>query len=41
MADHDYYVLRFWNNDALGNIDGVVENIRSTLIDLVGQAESS
>ena len=24
-----YRVLRFWNNDVLGNIDGVVETIRA------------
>ena len=25
-----YFVLRFWNNDVLGNIDGVLEEILST-----------
>ena len=26
-----YLVLRYWNNDVLGNINGVLENILSTL----------
>lgn len=28
---HGYHVIRFWNNDVLANIDGVVEAIRSEL----------
>ena len=30
-ADHNYRVLRFWNNDVLGNIDGVLETIAMAL----------
>ncbi len=26
-----YHVIRFWNNDILSNIDGVLESIRSEL----------
>jgi very-short-patch-repair endonuclease len=29
-----YRVLRFWNNDVLGNIDGVLETIRRALLRL-------
>jgi very-short-patch-repair endonuclease len=32
MAErHNYCVLRFWNNDVLQNIDGVLEVIANTL----------
>jgi very-short-patch-repair endonuclease len=31
LADHHYRVLRFWNNDVLGNIDGVLERIANAL----------
>src|SRR5438132_7119934 len=31
LADHRYHVLRFWNNDVLGNIDGVLETIAIAL----------
>jgi len=31
LADHRYRVLRFWNNDVLGNIDGVLETIAAAL----------
>ena len=31
LADHGYRVLRFWNNDVLGNIDGVLETIAIAL----------
>src|SRR5947207_12897682 len=31
LADHRYRVLRFWNNDVLGNIDGVLETIAIAL----------
>ena len=30
LAAHGYLVLRFWNNDVLSNIDGVVETIVAT-----------
>ena len=29
---HGYRVLRFWNNDVLGNTDGVLETIRQELL---------
>ena len=31
LAQHGYRVLRFWNNDVLGNIEGVVASIQQTL----------
>jgi very-short-patch-repair endonuclease len=31
LADHDYRVLRFWNNDVLTNTDGVLESIAMAL----------
>jgi len=31
LTDHRYRVLRFWNNDVLGNIGGVLETIVSAL----------
>jgi very-short-patch-repair endonuclease len=31
LEAHGYLVLRFWNNDVLRNIDGVVESILQTL----------
>ncbi|MGC2027777.1 endonuclease domain-containing protein [Bradyrhizobium sp.] len=31
LADHNYLVLRFWNNDVLGNMAGVLETIVSAL----------
>ena len=31
LESQGYRVLRFWNNDVLGNADGVVETIRSAL----------
>jgi len=31
LADHNYRVLRFWNNDVLGNIAGVLETIATAL----------
>ncbi|VIO80326.1 hypothetical protein CI1B_83770 [Bradyrhizobium ivorense] len=31
MADEGYRVLRFWNNDVLGNIEGVLLTIQSEL----------
>jgi very-short-patch-repair endonuclease len=31
LADHRYRVLRFWNTDVLGNIDGVLEMIATAL----------
>ena len=29
LAVHGYRVIRFWNNDVLGNLDGVLETVRS------------
>ena len=29
IKEQGYDILRFWNNDILGNIDGVLENIAS------------
>jgi very-short-patch-repair endonuclease len=31
LVDHDYRVLRFWNNDVIRNIDGVLGTIASAL----------
>ena len=31
LESESYRVLRFWNNDVLGNTEGVVETIRSAL----------
>jgi very-short-patch-repair endonuclease len=31
LRDHDYKVLRFWNNDVIENTDGVLETIASGL----------
>jgi len=31
LSEEGYKVLRFWNNDVLGNIDGVLEVIQTTL----------
>jgi very-short-patch-repair endonuclease len=31
LAEDGYRVLRFWNNDVLGNIEGVLVTIQSTL----------
>ncbi len=31
IEDQGYRVLRFWNNDVLGNIDGVLEVIRTAI----------
>ena len=33
LAEHRYRVLRFWNNDVLGNIEGVLESIVSAFAD--------
>jgi very-short-patch-repair endonuclease len=33
LSEHNYRVLRFWNNDVLGNIDGVLEVIAGALND--------
>jgi very-short-patch-repair endonuclease len=33
LKSRGYRVLRFWNNDVLGNIDGVMEAIAATLSD--------
>jgi very-short-patch-repair endonuclease len=31
LADHNYRVLRFWNNDVLANLTGVLETIATAL----------
>jgi very-short-patch-repair endonuclease len=31
LTDHGYRILRFWNNDVLGNTDGVLEVIATAL----------
>ncbi|HVM85325.1 MAG TPA: endonuclease domain-containing protein [Candidatus Binatia bacterium] len=31
IASHGYRVIRFWNNDVLSNIEGVLEQVLSTL----------
>ena len=31
LTDHNYRVLRFWNNDVLGNTAGVLETIATAL----------
>jgi very-short-patch-repair endonuclease len=31
LAEHRYRVLRFWNNDVLANIEGVLETIAAAL----------
>jgi very-short-patch-repair endonuclease len=31
LRDHNYRVLRFWNNDVIKNIEGVLETIASAL----------
>jgi very-short-patch-repair endonuclease len=31
LADEGFGVLRFWNNDVLGNIEGVLITIQSAL----------
>jgi very-short-patch-repair endonuclease len=31
LLEHNYRVLRFWNNDVIRNIDGVLETIASAL----------
>jgi very-short-patch-repair endonuclease len=33
LADHNYRILRFWNNDVLGNMAGVLETIVTVLAD--------
>jgi very-short-patch-repair endonuclease len=30
LAERGYRVLRFWNNEILGNLDGVLETILGT-----------
>jgi len=32
LMDEDYRVLRFWNNDVLGNIEGVLMTIQAELL---------
>ena len=31
LREHRYRILRFWNNDVIGNIDGVLETILAAL----------
>jgi very-short-patch-repair endonuclease len=31
LSEHRYRVLRFWNNDVMMNIDGVLETIAAAL----------
>jgi very-short-patch-repair endonuclease len=31
LAEHGYRLLRFWNNDVMANIDGVLETIAEAL----------
>jgi very-short-patch-repair endonuclease len=31
LSEHNYLVLRFWNNDVLGNMAGVLETIETAL----------
>ena len=33
LRSHEYRVLRFWNNDVIRNIDGVLETIATALDD--------
>ena len=33
LAQNGYRVLRFWNNEVLGNIEGVLQTIESRLLD--------
>ena len=34
IESQGYRVLRFWNNDVLGNVDGVLEAIQATVNEL-------
>src|SRR5690242_12343052 len=31
LREHNYRILRFWNNDVMGNMDGVLETIAEAL----------
>jgi very-short-patch-repair endonuclease len=31
LKTHGYQIIRFWNNEVLGNLDGVLETLTSTL----------
>lgn len=31
LRRHDFKILRFWNNDIIGNIDGVAHEIQKAL----------
>jgi very-short-patch-repair endonuclease len=33
LRDHHYRVLRFWNNDVIGNTDGVLQVVLTALLD--------
>jgi len=41
LSSQDIVVLRFWNNDVLKNIEGVVERIREVIIDRQSNATST
>jgi very-short-patch-repair endonuclease len=34
LVDHNYRVLRFWNNDVIGNVAGVLETIAIALAEM-------
>ncbi len=40
LREQGYRVLRFWNNDVLGNIDGVVAIIEQALADMPSPSPS-
>lgn len=35
LKSEGYHVLRFWNNEVIGNLNGVLEKIRETLLNSV------
>ena len=38
LRDHDFRVLRFWNNDVIGNIEGVAHEILAARLRRVEQS---
>jgi very-short-patch-repair endonuclease len=40
LTEEGYKVLRFWNNDVLGNLDGVLITIHAELVGLGGEPSS-
>jgi very-short-patch-repair endonuclease len=40
LAEHRYRVLRFWNNDVMMNVDGVLETIAAALSEIPDQSVS-